>query len=292
MNISCPKARNNLRSCEFKSRRGKVRDVPGVGVQECNECGIVTHTSDLSSYVDYKNGSMHRWSSEQTTLRAKPNSDISRRLEAIISLSFGNPAIRILDWGCGSGNMLNALNYQYNVSGLEPDESLRNSLIEKGFQVWENSAQLVKSGIKYDLVTLFHVVEHFYDAFNELNQIKQVLAKNGRILIETPNANDALLTLYKNEAFENFTYWSHHPMLHSHRSLELLLENSGFFVEKKTGCQRYNLANHLVWLSSGTPGGHELFSNHFSRLTLESYSEDLINAGISDTLWFVARLKY
>ena len=35
-----------------------------------------------------------------------------------------------------------------------------------------------------------------------------MLSKDGRIIIEVPNVNDALITLYRSEAFQNFTYWT------------------------------------------------------------------------------------
>jgi hypothetical protein len=49
------------------------------------------------------------------------------------------------------------------------------------------------------------------------------------------------------------------------------------------------LNNHLYWLSSGRPGGHEQWKNFASSGLLEAYENFLIEQKISDTLWLVAR---
>jgi len=46
---------------------------------------------------------------------------------------------------------------------------------------------------KFDVITLFHVLEHFDDPRAVLKQLKSMLAKGGIIVIEVPNADDALL---------------------------------------------------------------------------------------------------
>ena len=78
-------------------------------------------------------------------------------------------------------------------------------------------------------------------------------------------------------------------MLHSANSLVKLLEKAGFEIEENTSVQRYGLANHMFWLTSGRPGGHVIWGEMFSRETESSYGKDLVNRGISDTLWVVAK---
>ena len=71
------------------------------------------------------------------------------------------------------------------------------------------------------------------------------------IVIETPNAYYALVTKYGFNTFQNFTYWLHHPILHSHESLATLVLRIGFSIVENMGLQRYGLANHLYWLVKG-----------------------------------------
>ncbi len=123
-----------------------------------------------------------------------------------------------------------------------------------------------------------------------LDKLKNLLEDNGRLIIEVPNANDALLTIYENEAFSNFTYWSCHLYLYTHHTLNLLAKQAGFEVEFIKHIQRYPLSNHLYWLSKNKPGGHEKWGNFFDSKELNSaYENQLASLGATDTI--IACLK-
>jgi predicted SAM-dependent methyltransferase len=163
--------------------------------------------------------------------------------------------------------------------------------ISDGKKVSASIDELTKSSAKFDLVTLFHVVEHFYNPKIEFARIFELLNSGGHLIIETPNSEDALLTEYQSEAFSNFTYWSHHPMLHSRVSLSNLVTAAGFSnIEAKT-VQRYGLANHLYWMTHQKAGGHVHWENKFSPSTETSYAQDLIKQGKADTLWLKAEKR-
>ena len=83
----------------------------------------------------------------------------------------------------------------------------------------------------------------------------------GIMVIEVPNAEDALLSLYESGRFADFTYWIPHLFLYTMKSLSMLIEKSGFYTIESAGqVQRYSIANHLMWLAMGKPGGHEAWS--------------------------------
>ena len=147
----------------------------------------------------------------------------------------------------------------------------------------------IDDSVQVDVVSLFHVVEHFYDPTIELQRIHNLLRPGGLVVIETPNSDDALLSKYENSEFQNFTYWSHHPMLHSHKSLQALVERNNFTVLENLGIQRYDLNNHLYWLAKGLPSGHEVWSGSLSVEAIESYARSLKATKTCDTLWLVAQ---
>ena len=289
--INCPINDGSTTSCPWQPRKGHVRDAPNVGLKECENCGLVTSNKDLSEIVNYEEGSMHNWASryEELTLE-KVQSDIVRRVTLIRQLSETFRSKSLLDFGCGNGEMLSAIEEAVPVFGIEPDREARNKCTSHGHQVWESADHALNANIRFDIVTLFHVVEHFYDPVKELKLIRSLLQPGGLLVIETPSADDALLTKYDSEYFQNFTYWSHHPMLHSKKSLEALLIKSGFQIAESRGVQRYGLANHLYWLSQGKPGGHKIWSELFSQASDLSYESDLAEAGFADTLWVVGKV--
>jgi SAM-dependent methyltransferase len=289
MKIECPSKGGKAEICAWKQRKGQVRDFPNVGVIQCQECKLVTHAQDLSDDVNYESGSMHNWASGYGDSLPGPEADTLRRVTAIDNLAISIKADSILDFGCGSGGMLSAFATNFSVIGIEPDGGARNAAKDLGHTVFESAETALVNNLKVDIVTLFHVVEHFYDATVELNRILELLRPGGLLVIETPNSMDVLLSKYESEEFSNFTYWSHHPMLHSHRSLEQLVKRCGFEILENSGVQRYDLNNHLYWLSKGRPGGHEVWGDFVSKGPAVAYENFLIEQEISDTLWMVAR---
>ena len=235
---------------------------------------------------------MHSWASGYGGTLETPKEDISRRIEAIRNLSQNHAVKRILDFGSGNGEMMTALSEYFTVEGLEPEEQARAKCISEGKRVSASIEELAKSSEKFDLITLFHVVEHFYNPKIEFERIYDLLNPGGLLILETPNSEDALLTIYENEAFSNFTYWSHHPMLHSSLSLTNLVSAARFSnIEAKT-VQRYGLANHLYWMTHQKAGGHVYWENKFSQITETSYAQDLIEQGKADTLWLKAEKPF
>jgi SAM-dependent methyltransferase len=293
MKIMCPKSGREVTDCPFELSLGKVRDANTVGVIQCRTCKLVTHEKDLSSLVDYAEGSMHSWAEGYGEDISPLSQDNARRVKALLLLKEASqiPIHEILDFGCGSGSMLRELSFDFKVYGLEPDKKARLAAGHVANQVFADLKEVIASGKKFDAISLFHVVEHFYNPDLELQGIAQILKKDGLLIIETPNSQDALITKYESSEFSNFTYWSHHPMLHSHISLELLVVRNGFRVLQNEGIQRYGLDNHLYWLSKKLPGGHKVMGAFISDQTNFEYGKDLVSNRVSDTLWMVAKLE-
>lgn len=71
------------------------------------------------------------------------------------------------------------------------------------------------------MITLFHAFEHLTDPGIWLDRFSEYLYSGGYLIIEAPNANDALLSLYESKAFADFTYWSAHLFLYTINSLSM-----------------------------------------------------------------------
>ena len=291
-NIDCPTGTNNVENCPWQKRVGTIRDLPNYGVVECKDCLLVSHEKDLREFVDYESGSMHDWAVGYGGTLSSPVEDVSRRVKEILLLSNTFPIASILDFGSGSGEMISALSVYFQVSGLEPERQTRENCKKRGVEVYASSQEAIESKKSYDLVTLFHVVEHFYNPNYELAAIYKLLNPGGLLLIETPNSQDALVTRYLSRPFGDFTYWTHHPMLHSNKSLGLLVSRSNFKVISNSGTQRYKLENHLYWLARERPGGHIAWAGMFSEATNLDYEKDLVAQGVADTIWLVAQKPF
>ncbi len=289
MEAKCPTTGEIARNCDWQRRIGQVRDFPNTGLIECQECHLVTHEQDLRHQVNYGSGSMHNWASGYGDSLPLVNSDVLRRTIALDEVAKAVSIGSILDFGCGPGLMLQALQSKYDVTGIEPEDIARATAKKLGHNVFESFDTAKSSNIKVDLVTMFHVVEHFYEPALEIKRILELLRPGGILVIETPNSLDALLSKYESIQFSNFTFWSHHPMLHSQVSLERMIKFCGYEIIESTGVQRYDINNHLHWLSHGLPGGHEKWRDFASEKLKSEYAQLLVEKHISDTLWLIAR---
>jgi SAM-dependent methyltransferase len=190
-----------------------------------------------------------------------------------------------LDVGCGAGGvLLLAQKIAKQVVGVEPQSLWRNVLGDAGVAV--ASALTEVADTSQDVISLFHVLEHIADPLVFLRELLKKAAPGGRLLIEVPNADDALLTLYENKPFSEFTFWSPHLFLYNHAALTRLLEKAGIAKNKISisQYQRYPLSNHMMWLAHGRPGGHSQWSFLDSPALDQAYAAQLASLGRCDTL--------
>lgn len=142
-----------------------------------------------------------------------------------------------------------------------------------------------------DSTFMFHVLEHLPDPLPILQEVATHLrSTGGSLIVEVPSADDFLLTTLRSKAFQEFTLWSYHSVLHTRQSLRLLLKAAGFGQVDVWGVQRFGVANHLSWLAHGRPTGNR---NDLSSLETpelrRAYEEALSQLGQTDTLVAVAR---
>ena len=101
----------------------------------------------------------------------------------------------ILDFGCGTGDFLNVCDKKgWNCYGVEPSSIARNKASQN--PKIEVREQLQDLRIKqFDIITLWHVLEHIHDLNSVLVELKNRLTKNGVLFIAVPNylCHDALV---------------------------------------------------------------------------------------------------
>jgi 2-polyprenyl-3-methyl-5-hydroxy-6-metoxy-1,4-benzoquinol methylase len=268
---------------DFRIRPGTVRDNPELQILECISCGLVFLSSQSHIHENfYQNSGMHTADGQSPQISdwlKEAERDDERRFR------FLQPLLRqksLLDFGCGAGGFLKrAKRLASPAHGLEPEARLAPYFKQEGLEVFRN---LTEIDTKYDILTLFHVLEHLVDPKQTLRDLSAFLKPKGQIIIEVPHAEDALLTLYRCEAFSHFTYWSCHLYLFTETTLRLLARQAGLQVDYIQQVQRYPLSNHLHWLAQGEPGGHQRW--HFlDAPELEcAYANRLATLGLCDTL--------
>jgi 2-polyprenyl-3-methyl-5-hydroxy-6-metoxy-1,4-benzoquinol methylase len=93
-----------------------------------------------------------------------------------------NPHGKLLDYGSGTGAFLNhCIDKGIDAYGIEPSVIARDAHTK----VAESLDKLEVN--EFDVITLWHVLEHVYPLEQTLDQLKQRLAKTGTIFIAVPN---------------------------------------------------------------------------------------------------------
>jgi len=185
----------------FNKRPGSVRDRPELEVFECASCGLVFISSfDHIRDSFYENSGMHDGGEipDIQTWLNETEWDDERRFQYLKSVL---PNRSLLDFGCGAGGfVLKARDLAATSHGVEPEARLIKYYQSHGLTIFQNLSEITKDirGYRYDIITMFHVLEHIPDPKSILSELSEMLANDGQIIVEVPNADDALLTLYNN----------------------------------------------------------------------------------------------
>lgn len=105
---------------------------------------------------------------------------------------------RVLDVGCAVGTFLEKMraNYGAQLTGVDfKDLSANPSLAHVEFRCGLFYEQDFGAQ-RFDLITMWHFLEHDYDPMRTLETAKQLLAPNGRLVIEVPRLDSMTFRLY------------------------------------------------------------------------------------------------
>jgi len=195
---------------------------------------------------------------------------------------------KILDFGCAWGGFLSLIKNSKYIYGIEKREICIQHIkkFNKNIIISNNLGSYNK--LKFDIITMFHVLEHIPEQTKILKNLRSRLSKNGKLIIEVPSAHDFLLNFKELPEFKSFTFWSEHLILHTERTLLKFLKGAGFNNVKIVHFQRYSFLNHLGWFINKKPGGHNFFNKLYDRKIDNEYKNYLIRNKYSDTLIAIA----
>lgn len=134
----------------------------------------------------------------------------------------------LLDIGSGTGHFLKvAKESGWNVVGLEPDSDARNlAQVQNGVELQPIENLHAMSGQKFDVITLWHVLEHVYHLKRDLEKITTLLKPDGAIVIAVPNCASFDADYYKE-------FWAAYDLpIHLYhfrrRNIEVIAAEFGF----------------------------------------------------------------
>lgn len=184
---------------------------------------------------------------------------------------------RILDIGAGVGDFLSVCrNDGWQTVGIEPSDKAKTIAKSKGVSFVENLSELENHS--FDVITMWHVLEHVPDLENQIKELKRLLKPSGTILIAVPNFNSFDANYYGKywAAFDVPIHLWHFSKtaikkLFAIENLELVkvlpMKFDSFYVsllsEKyKTGKMNYIKAFLIGWKSNRYGSKNSEYSSH------------------------------
>ena len=115
--------------------------------------------------------------------------------------------LKVLDFGCGGGYLLNEFKCEIEKHGVEINEVARSQATKNGLKCYKSSKELPSD--YFDLIISNNALEHCENPFLELNELYRALKKSGKICLVVPL--DSLNYKYKKDD-KDFHLYSWSPM--------------------------------------------------------------------------------
>jgi ubiquinone/menaquinone biosynthesis C-methylase UbiE len=196
------------------------------------------------------------------------------------------PGYRVMEIGCGTGNLLKAL-----------ESTCRNGVVFGLDLFWEGLAfaqQRTTAGLiqaraecmpfcnnQFDLIGMFDVLEHLENDEGILTSIQQMLKPGGKLLLTVPAHG---------ELWSTFDLISYHQRRYEPSDLKAKLIKSGFSVEYMSECMQ--VLHPLAKLRRKAPIILEPLSNQEKERTRKRANQELsIMPGMNEIAFQLLRLE-
>lgn len=203
-------------------------------IVRCKSCGLMYRKTMLGHYpIHFYGGDEHHSQQveEKQVLQLK---DYAKSLPIAEQYLRGSSQRRtLLEIGSYYGEFLRlARERGFHVTGLEPNESLARRCKERYPDMVIHSRFLRDAAFaadSFDMVCLFHVIEHMNYPLEEMREIYRILKPGGVAVIETPRYDTIWFKLLKER---ERSVIPEHFYFFTRSSLSAMAEMAGFKVQR------------------------------------------------------------
>jgi 2-polyprenyl-3-methyl-5-hydroxy-6-metoxy-1,4-benzoquinol methylase len=158
---------------------------------------------------------------------------LSKKVSLINKYIINSNEKSVFDIGCGTGEFLNACKLNgWNTIGIEPNKSARNlGKTNYSLNIFEEDYLDQLKDKSFDIITMWHVLEHVHELNNKIDQLRRLLKDDGTIIIAVPNCDSKDAEIYTDKwaAYDVPRHLYHFVP----DSMNLLLKNHTLNIIKK-----------------------------------------------------------
>lgn len=244
-------------------------------ILKCHSCGALFLSPDLvhKSAPYYEEGQNYTRVLHDKSRLAFIKSNARNILSFIVS--FIDPrGKRLLDIGAHTGIFVReAIQVGFNAEGVELNSSAVRWAKDQNIPITQSDIFNFNPNHSFDVVSIFHVLEHLDDPVRALKKIRDMIVPDGYLAIEVPNSDSYLAKKeglsWKFIALEHLHYFSE-------KTLTRLLEDNGFKIcmRKKRNHELRKLnIKKLIRYFFGTSASRNRLEEKVVKSSQETYDE-------------------
>jgi SAM-dependent methyltransferase len=205
--VNCPLCEKSTPQSFFLTGTDDLTSKPGhFNYVKCENCKIVFQNPRIpidqikdfydSEYIAHRK--KQDWGILQPLYERAMNAHDKEKLKIINRYTQLNSSSKVLDVGCAVGTFLNRVrdHYYSEIHGVDFKENLEFP----GFENIHFHAGLFYEQefgpARFDLITMWHFLEHCYNPKESLRKAKEVLSDSGRLVIEVPRLDSVTYKLF------------------------------------------------------------------------------------------------
>lgn len=238
--MKCPNCQKNTAIFFFKAKNihgSTLINKDEFPLFKCQSCGLIFPDIKISKeyYQKYYRENYYQRKPGLIGLLQKiylssAHLFMQRAIKIIISRG------KILDFGCGKGDFLVQLSDNFEKYGVEINPQAVK-FIKKNYPSLKifNDLKKIPRNLKFDLISLWHVIEHLENGQVLIKNISKLLTKKGLLIIATPNTAAWGFSLTRE-------YWFHldaprHLALYNRDNLLTICQQAGLKTAAGKQCK-------------------------------------------------------
>lgn len=205
-------------------------------VVKCSNCALF-YKNNIPNYTTLNEYYEQLDTSYENTITEFPTD----RIVTDFITQHSSTTTTVLDYGCGSGRLLNRLPSLIQKYGVEINQEAVRAAQQRNISIIDEAHLKTEYANYFDFIILTDVYEHLYKPLDLIQDLVGLLKKEGRLIIVTGNA-DAIKLQKHLGGYWYFQLFSHLQMLTT-KHIQWVAQKINVSIEKLITTSHYNTSD-------------------------------------------------